>query len=154
MEGAKGTLSTCTSEAIADDILLITETFSGNSVEIPGFTCFCTKAIKSGKGRPQSGLSIALSKLLRITCMVLHQNNELSAVQIKEFSLIIIVAYFPSKTELEAIYQALTEAFQCCQGRARMILDGDFNCRLDSTETGNLLCQLLSNWILHCVNDN
>ena len=153
MEGAKGTLSTCTSEAIAYDILLLTETLSVNSVEIPGFTCFCTKAIKSGKGRPQSGLAIALSKQLRITCNVLHQNNKLLALQIKEFSLIIIVAYFPPKTDLETIYQALTETFQCCQGKARMVLGGDFNCRLDSSERGNSLCEFLINWNLHCVND-
>ena len=113
VEGAKGTLSTCTIEAIAYDILLLTETFSLNSVEIPGFTCFCTKAIKSGKGRLQSGLAIALSNQLRNTCNVLHQNSKLLAVQIKEFSLIIIVAYFPPKIDLETIYQALTEAFQC-----------------------------------------
>ena len=154
MEGTKETLSTCTSEAIAYDILLLTETFSINSVEIPGFTCFCTKAIKSEKGRPQSGLAIALSKQLRITCSVLHQNNKLLALQIKEFSLIIIVAYFLPKTDLETIYQALTEAFQCCQGRALMILGGDFYCRLDSTERGNILCEFLINWNLHCVNDN
>ena len=72
----------------------------------------------------------------------------------KEFSLIIIVAYFPPKTDLETIYKALTEAFQCCQGRAHMILGGDFNCRLNSTERGNLLCVFLINWNLHCVNDN
>ena len=50
VEGAKGTLSLCTSEAIAYDILILTETFSLNSVEILGFTCFCTKAIKNGRG--------------------------------------------------------------------------------------------------------
>ena len=154
MEGAKGTLSTCTSEAIAYDILILTERFSVNSVEITGFTCFCTKIIKSGKGRSQSGLAIAPSKQLRFTCNVLHQNNKLLAQQIKEFSLIIIVAYFPPKTDLETIYQALTEAFQCFQGRARMIMGGDFNCRLDSTERGNLLCEFLINWNLHCVNEN
>ena len=153
MEGAKGTLSTCTSEAIAYDILLLTETLSVNSVEIPGFTCFCTKAIKSGKGRPQSGVAIALNKQLRITCNVLHQNNKLLALQIKEFSLIIIVAYFPPKTDLETKYQALTEAFQCCQGKARMVLGGDFNCRLDSSERGNSPCEFLIIWNLHCVND-
>ena len=154
MEGAKGTLSTCTSEAIAYNILLLKETFSVNSVEIPGFTCFCTKAIKSGKGRPQNGLAIALSKRLRIISNVLHQNKKLLALQIKEFSLIIIVAYFPPKTDLETIYKALTEKFQCRQGRARMVLGGDFNCRLDSTERGNLLCEFFINWNLHCVNDN
>ena len=153
MEGAKGT-STCTSEAIASDILLLRELFSLKSVEIPGFTCFCTKAIKSGKGRPQSGLAIALSKQLRITCNVLHRNNKLLAVQIKEFSLIIIVATFPPKTDLETMYQALTVAFQCCQGRARIFLGGDLNCRLDSTERGNLLWEILINWTIHCVNDN
>ena len=68
----------------------------------------------------------------------------------KEFSLIIIVAYFPSKTDLETTYQALAEAFQCCQGRARMILGGNFNCRLDSTERGNLLCEFLINWNIQC----
>ena len=96
----------------------------------------------------QSGLAIALSKQLRIPCNVLHQNNKLLAVQIKELSLVIIVAYFPPKTDLETIYQALTEAFHFCQGRARMILGGDFNCRLDSTERGNLLCEFLLNWNL------
>ena len=75
-------------------------------------------------------------------------------MQIKELSLIIIVAYFLPEINLETIYQALTEAFQCCQGRARMILGGDFNCGLDSTERGNLLCEFLINWNLHCVNDN
>ena len=154
MEGAKGTLSTCTSEAIAYDILLLIETFSLNSVEILGFTCYCTKAIKSGKGWPQSGLAIALSKQLGITSNILHQNKKILALQIKEFSLIIIVAYFPLKTDLETIYQALTEKIQCRQGRARMILGGDFNCRLDSTERGNLLCEFFINWNLHCVNDN
>ena len=75
-------------------------------------------------------------------------------MQIKELSLIIIVAYFSTKTDLETIYQILNDAFQYCQGRARMILGGDFNCRLDSTERGNLLCEILINWNLHCVNDN
>ena len=154
MEGAEGTLSTRTSEAVAYDVLLLTETFRVNSAEIPGFTCFCTKAIKSGKGQPRSGLAIALSKQLRITCNVLHQNNELLALKIKEFSLIIIVAYFPPKTDLGTINQALTEALQCCLGRAHMILGGDFNCGLDSLERGNLLCDFLINWNLQCVNDN
>ena len=57
------------------------------------------------------------------------------------------------KTDLETIYQALTETFQCCQGKARMVLGGDFNCRLDSSERGNSLCEFLINWNLHCVND-
>ena len=35
-----------------------------------------------------------------------------------------------------------------------MILGGDFNCRLDSTERGILLCEFLINWNLHCVSDN
>ena len=70
------------------------------------------KGNKKREGRPQSGLAIALSKHLRITCNVLHQNNELLAVQIKQFSLIIIVAYFPPEDDIETIYQALTEAFQ------------------------------------------
>ena len=35
-----------------------------------------------------------------------------------------------------------------------MILGGDFNFRLDLTERGNLLCEFLINWNLHCVNDN
>ena len=35
-----------------------------------------------------------------------------------------------------------------------MILGDDFNCRLDSTERGNLLCEFLIIWNLHCVNDN
>ena len=86
--------------------------------------------------------------------MQCYQNNKLLAVQIKEFNLIIIVAYFLPETNIETIYQALNEAFQCCQGRARMILGGDFNCRLDSTERGNLLCEFLINWNLRCVNDN
>ena len=64
---------------------------------------------KNGKRQAQSGLAIALSKQLRITCIVLHQNNKLLAVEIKEFSLIKIVAYFTPKTALETIYQALTE---------------------------------------------
>ena len=64
------------------------------------------------------------------------------------------ISRFHFETDLETIYQALTEAFQCCQGRARMILGGDFNCRLDSTERGSLLCEFLLNLKLHCVNDN
>ena len=66
-----------------------------------------------------------------------------------------VIHFFLSLSKcLETIYQALIKAFQCCQDRARMILGGDFNCRLDSAERGNLLCEFLINWNLHCVNDN
>ena len=92
VEVAKGTLSTCTSDTIAYNILLLTETFIAVSVEISGFTCFCTKAIENEKGRLESGLAVPLSKKLRITCNVLHQNNKLLALDIKEISLIIILA--------------------------------------------------------------
>ena len=93
---------------------------------------------KNAKQRSKNGLANALSKQLRITCNVSHQNKKL-ALQIKEISLIITVVYFPPKNDIGTIYQALTEVFQCCQGKARMIIDGDFNSRLDSAERGNSL---------------
>ena len=119
---------------MAYDILQLREIFIVNSVEIPGFTCFCTKAIKSAKGRPQGGLAAALSKQLIVKCNFIHENNNLLELQIKEISLIIIVAYIPPNNDLETKNQALTETFQCCQGKARMILGGDYNCRLESTD--------------------
>ena len=72
--------------------------------------------------RSQSGSAIALSKHLRITCNVFHQNDTILALQIVEISLILILAYFPPRTDLETIDQAITKVFQCCRGKAPTIL--------------------------------
>ena len=139
---------------MAYDILLLREIFIVSSVEITGFTCFCTKAIKNAKRRPQSRLAAALSKQLIIKCNFIHEKNNFLELQNKEISLIIIVAYIQSNTDLETKYPALPETFQCCQGKARMILGGNFNCRLDSTDGNRQLSKFLIKWNIHCVNDN
>ena len=117
MEVAKGTSSTCRGDAIDYDILLLTETLSVVPVQLPGLSCFCTGAKKSRKGRPHSGLAIALSKQLRTTCNVLHQNDKFLAQQIKEISVSIIVAFFPPKTVLETIYQAIRVFFNAAKAK-------------------------------------
>ena len=101
------------------------------------------KGKKKGRERSQSGLAIALSNQLRNIYNVCHQNDKLLALYIKALSLTVIVPYFSPKTNLGTIYQALTRALQCCQGKPRIILGDEFNCRLDSTERAiSLYCFL------------
>ena len=90
---------------------------------------------------------------MRITCKV-HLNNKLLALQIKEINLITIEAHFPPKTNLETIYQAFTEALQCCQGKPRRSWVATSIAELTQREKVNSLCEFLKNWNLHCVNDH
>ena len=106
VEDAEGTLSKCTSDSMAYEILLLREIFIVNSV-----------VSHASAGRPQSGLAAALSKQLLIKCNFIHKNNNLLELQIKEISLIIIVACIPQTPIQRQIIKHLPKLFNAAKAK-------------------------------------
>ena len=141
-------------EALIHDFLILTEIFSTKTLNIQNFNCYNALAKYSGPGRPQSCISIAISKHIKIAFKCISRNDNHIAVAIEELNLIVIAAYFEPKTDLEFIYQEKTAVMQNCHGFRHKVLESDFKCRLGATTCRDSLFELLKNWDMHCINKN
>jgi len=127
------------------DILVLVETFALKEKVIPGFYSrhiLATK--KKGPGRPSRGISVyfrgSVGKLLNS-----HLFENLVVLNFDSFTL--IAAYLPHTFNVDNVQEDLILAFEKVPDFTKLIMCGDFNCRLDgrnSTEQikGNFLLEL------------
>ena len=55
------------------------------------------------------------------------------AVATEGFNVIVFLAYFAPRTDLEFLYQELTKVMQNCRRSRQVVPGSDVNCRLDTT---------------------
>ena len=63
------------------DFLILTETFATKDFTFHNFTCFHNYAKKTDRGRPSGGVTIAMSKKLKMTAIVFHKDDSLLECQ-------------------------------------------------------------------------
>ena len=78
--------------------------------------------------------------------MKFHKKNYMAvAIEIEELNLTFIAAYCETNTNKKFINREITKVMQYCYGSLHIILGVDINCRLDTANHADFLCDFLMN---------
>ena len=150
MEGAASTFSYPIENLSSFHVLLLTETFCCDELELPGFFSISRNAVKPAIGRPMGGLDIAVNRQLNCKVIEKYSSDHLLAVNLVESSCSFVVAYFKPNTDLEDIYQELKNCLDNLSGV--IFVGGDFNARRDSGNRGEELVHFMCQFGFICLN--
>jgi exonuclease III len=133
-------------------VILLVKTFMTNRCTIaeffPNHVTYCQDAIQT-KGRPK-GICIAVKT--EIPSKFISRGD--NALCIKIDDTIVIASYFKPKTEITKIGEQLSEIWQTLPETQKIIIYGDFNCRVDRGNRGSRLREIIEGQGLYLQNNN
>ena len=134
-EGLKNTVSLMPKDTFTrNDILIITETFLTAPYELTGYHGIHSLATPT-EGRPSGGVSCFVKPTVGPVTKKFTTNN---SVVVKTEELIIIGVYIQPRATAEEVIEKTMEAINEAEIDDRIIIAGDFNCRIDRVGWGNL----------------
>ena len=117
-------------------MLLLTETFATTEKQLGTHFVYHSLAKKNQKrGRPSGGLAIAIRKNLNVTPKTKAATDNYLIVEL-DSKLTVVVMYFKPDTPVEDIVYEISNAFDDIE-TDKIVIGGDFNCRLDLKATEN-----------------
>lgn len=122
------------------DVILLQETFRTQETTIMGFTVHEQLALKPAGGtlgRPSGGILTAVRSTM--TSRALEVSENLVHVIISAVDTSIVNCYFQPNTDVDDILEAVSNTLHAYPAGKQVIVAGDFNCRLDVGERGELL---------------
>lgn len=132
------------------DIVALSETFLLNTPEINQFYVFSHNAMKKERGRPFGGILIATKQHLKPQEIKITANF----IIVKTLVGYILTFYFPPYTDLDHLLEEISDALSYVDLDERIIISGDFNCRIDiDIEKGRELQDTFSSYGLALLND-
>ncbi|CAG0893137.1 unnamed protein product [Darwinula stevensoni] len=123
------------------DVILLTETFAEEPVELNGFYTFNSPAMKRARrGRPSGGITIAVKPFMEPSLLL--KSESYVVVQTKVCNL--VCCYVQPQCEVEEMLEVVLRALENINQELPTILTGDFNARSDIlSDKGEALQNLL-----------
>lgn len=134
------------------DVLMLSESWLKDKVEIENFETVCSDGVKlNAAGRRSGGLITAIRNGIEFD--TLKSNRFVQHLLLRKRKLHLINAYFPPVTvvdskrapfPVDAIFESIVTELRCCEDDP-VIVAGDFNCRIDGkySERGTDLMERL-----------
>jgi len=134
----KQTLANCITgfDSDAHDILLLQETFHTKPVSLPGYIVFEQLAtMPTGRGRPTGGIISAVRS--QISALMIDVSPLHIHLKIPDLDLSLVNCYYPPETDVVQIIDDINGTLDISGTGNRIIVCGDFNCRIDIPFTDN-----------------
>lgn len=110
------------------DIVTLNETFLLKYPRIEEFYVFSQDAFKKEKGRPSGGILIAVKPYLQPQ----EIRSTVNYIILRTVFDFVLTFYFPPQTDSEYLLGEVNEALSHVNFSERIIISGDFNCRIDT----------------------
>ena len=136
------------------DLLLLVETKKLTPFSVDGFLGHFSPARKfSVTGHPSGGIALFSNTRLKCSSKIIISTAETLCVSFPSLHLAVIVAYFRPQSDIEVINEKIGSCLDVIPNSAKVILSGDFNCRLDGSHSrGYDLVDLLQPYDLALLN--
>ena len=104
VDGAKRTLQSSFNDALTHDFILLREEFVTKTLNLLNSACFNKSPKHSVLGGSQNGISISITKHLKMVRKAFFQNENYRTVALEELNLIVTAAFFALTMDLDIIY--------------------------------------------------
>ena len=132
------------------DFILLTETIATADIHLDSHFTSCLKAKKFTGGRPTGGPLIGINKNVNKKHRLLRETSNVQAIELSVC--VLVVVYFEPDSDVTEIFAELLPVITACTNR-KIVLDDDFNCRLDNnSQKGQDLVDSLSHLGLRVLN--
>ena len=111
------------------DVILLQETFQTRPSTIKDFNIIESQAEKPERGRPVGGVLTAIRT--QTSTISLEISNNLIHVKLPHIDTSIVNCYFPPGHDVYDIISRVTSTLSLRQAGSKVIVAGDFNCRID-----------------------